>query len=136
MRLMSRETRRRTHRRETASQHGNRRALERLTETERATVEARIALAWSRFGPESLAVVCYESASHRQTGHFGGANDSNGTLLVAIVRGGETHSVFFRREGQEFSPAQFGVKKVRWLGVDKRATGPKARRGRSRRGRF
>ena len=87
-----------------------------------------------------MAVVCYEAPSHRQTGHFGGANDSNGTLLVAILRGGVGDgfgdSVFFRREGQEFSPAQFGVKKVRWLGVDKRATGPKARRGRGRRGRF
>jgi len=116
--------------RESREQHGDRRALERLTDSERAAVEARCALAWSRFGPDSLAVVCLESATHRQTGHFGGADDSKGSLLVAIVRGGAVHSVFFRRPGQTFSPAQFGVRRVRWVGVAKRATGPKSRHGR------
>lgn len=114
---------------ETRRQHGNRRALERLSDAERAAVEARCALAWTRYGPQSLAVVCLESETHRQTGHHGAANDSNGSLLVAIVRGGEIHSVFFRRPSQVFSALQFEVSKVRWLGVTKRATGPKSRRG-------
>lgn len=110
--------------------HGRDRALERLTASERTAVEARCALAWSKYGPDSLAVICLESDTHRQTGHFGHANDSNGSLLVAIIRGGRTDSVFFRRPGQVFSAAQFGVKRVRWVGVAKRATGPKSKHGR------
>jgi len=98
----------------------------RLSDAEKKTVEARISLAWSRCQTASLGVVAHELKGQRMTDNSG--MSSNGNLVIGIVRSGILKTVMLRRASQEVSKATLDTRSVKWVGVEKRATGGKARR--------
>ncbi|MAR83260.1 MAG: hypothetical protein CMF55_00495 [Legionellales bacterium] len=99
----------------------------RLTDDEKALIEARTAVAWERRDTLSLATVAHELKGHRLTDNAG--VESNGNLVITIVRGGTMITAFLRRDTQEISKTQFDTKSMAWA-IPKRATGPKARKHR------
>jgi len=108
--------------------HAYARMAVRLSDAEKKTVEARISLAWSRCQTASLGVVAHELKGQRMTDNSG--MSSNGNLVIGIVRSGILKTVMLRRASQEVSKATLDTRSVKWVGVEKRATGGKARRSR------
>ena len=108
--------------------HAYARMAVRLSDSEKAKIQARAELAWSRCQQASLGVVAMDLKTRRTTDRAGVS--SNGNLVIAIIRAGVLKTVMLRRDTQEVSKNSLDTRAVKWVGVEKRATGGKARRGR------
>jgi len=108
--------------------HAYSRMAIRLSDSEKQTIEARIAIAHSRSPAPSIGVVAMDLNTRRTTDNAGVS--SNGNLVIGIVRSGVLKTVMLRRDSQEVSKNSLGTAAVKWVGVAKRATGSRAHRGR------
>ncbi len=99
----------------------------RLTQSEKDLVEARVRHAYEKMGGHtgSLGVVTMDIGEHRKTDNSG--YESNGNLVIGVVRNGLLKTVFLRRDTQEVSKKTIYTDKLTWA-IKKRATGKKARR--------
>jgi hypothetical protein len=110
--------------------HAYSRMAIRLSDSEKQTIEARIAIAHSRSPAPSIGVVAMDLNTRRTTDNAGVS--SNGNLVIGIVRSGVLKTVMLRRDTQEVSKNSLGTAAVKWVGVEKRATGSRAHRGNRR----
>ena len=115
------------------SPHAFTRMEGRVTDAEKTQIEASVRLAWGRRPTStSLAVVCKDLGDEYRVA----ADGSNGNLIIATVKtGGKYHpmgelvTVMLRDDSQLVKKGMLECNDLAWM-VPKRATGPKARKGR------
>lgn len=93
------------------SEHYLQRVDERLVGDEAKKVNAAIAKACAKYGSKSIGIVAHKLSGVR--GDYGGW-ESNGDLVVVIVRNGEPATVYLRRSTQTFDLGVFRTD----IGVD------------------